>query len=116
VSGPAGGKTTTIKLTDEEDKIGNATATSMYADMIFRGIMVLVVSGIFIWLNHNVMSFIYQAFEQDKVAMLHATHPMAPADRLISPTVVTALIGATVVQTGIGFIAITSYLFPKRLR
>lgn len=44
-----------------------------------------------------------------------ATPPLPPEHRLITANVVMSLIGATVVQTGIGFIAITSYLFPRRL-
>lgn len=110
--------TSELKLSDEENLVGptpieTATARSVLADMIFRGIMVLVVSGIFIWLNHRVMGFIYDAFEQDKVRMA-ATPPMLASDRLISPSVVMSLIGATVVQTGVGFVGIMSYLFPKR--
>ncbi|WP_061301625.1 hypothetical protein [Janthinobacterium agaricidamnosum] len=87
----------------------------MTADMWFRGCMVAVVCGIFIWLNMGVMSFIRDAFAHDSARML-ASPPMPAADRLITSNVVMALIGATVVQTGIGFIAIMSYLFPKRPR
>lgn len=43
-----------------------------------------------------------------------STRALNPADRLITPQVIMALIGATVVQAGLGFIAITSSLFPKR--
>jgi len=59
------------------------------------------------------MAFVNHALAQD-LAQMAATPPMAAADRLITANVVMSLIGATVVQTGIGFIAITSYLFPKR--
>lgn len=59
------------------------------------------------------MEFIKAALAQD-MALMTGSPPMAAADRLITPNVVISLIGATVVQTGAGFIAITSYLFPKR--
>lgn len=110
----------TVDLGDEETKIGptpveQATALSITADMWFRGLMVLAVCGIFIWLNTGVMSFIREAFAHDSARMV-ATPPMPSADRLITSNVVMTLIGATVVQTGIGFIAIMTYLFPKRTR
>lgn len=114
------GQGATVNLGDEESKIGptpveQATALSITADMWFRGLMVLAVCGIFIWLNMGVMTFVRDAFAHDSARMI-ATPPMPSADRLITSNVVMALIGATVVQTGVGFIAIMSYLFPKRAR
>ncbi|PRC91437.1 hypothetical protein [Solimicrobium silvestre] len=108
----------TVHLGVEEANVGptpieEAQARSLTADMIFRGIMVVVVCVIFSWLNWNVMSFVREAFASDNAGLI-AKPPMLPADRLITPNVVMAMIGATVVQTGIGFIAIMSYLFPKR--
>lgn len=108
----------TIKTGDEEAKVGrtgveNAVARSVAADMWFRGAMVVVVCGIFIWLNAVVMNFVREAFASDKVRLL-ANPPMAAADRLVNANVIMALIGATVVQTGVGFIAVVTYLFPRR--
>jgi multisubunit Na+/H+ antiporter MnhB subunit len=107
----------TVILGDEEARLGptpveQATARSLTADVWFRGLMVLVVCGIFIWLNMVVMTFVRDAFAFDS-ARIAATPPMPAADRLINANVVMALIGATVVQTGAGFIAVMSYLFPR---
>ena len=111
------GAATTLQLDDEERSatgpIEQATAQGMRADIVFRGVMVAVVAVLFIGLNTAVMLFIRDAFAQDQVAMA-AKPPMLAADRLVTTNVLMALIGATVVQTGIGFIAIVSYLFPKR--
>ena len=111
------GSAKTISLQDEErDSTGvieQATADGMRADIWFRGGMVLVVAMLFVGLNASVMLFIRSAFEQDLIAMV-AKPPLAPGDRLVTTGVLMALIGATVIQTGIGFIAIVSYLFPKR--
>ena len=75
--------------------------------------MVLVVALLFVGLNTAVMLFVRDAFAHDLVAMA-AKPPMLAADRLVTTHVLMSLIAATVVQTGIGFIAIVSYLFPKR--
>lgn len=109
---------TVSKASDVEAIVGRtglamAVARSVAADMWFRGAMVFVVCGVFIWLNAGVMGFVRDAFTNDSTHLL-ANPPMAAADRLVTSNVVMALIGATVVQTGIGFIAIVSYLFPKR--
>ncbi len=105
------------RLDNVEQKVGNfveaATARSITADIWLRIVMVLVVCAIFIWLNWQVMDFVKQALRTD-IESMAATPPMPAGDRLITSSVVMSLIGATVVQTGIGFIAITSYLFPKR--
>lgn len=102
----------------EEGRIGNAvesaTARSITADIWLRVAMVVVVCGIFIWLNWRVIDFVQQALQLD-LERMQANPPLPPEHRLVTSNVVMALIGATVVQTGIGFIAITSYLFPKRL-
>jgi len=109
----------TVKIDDIEEAVGNLTglekahALSITADTWFRGVMVLVVCGIFIWLNWNVMSFVRAAFAQDNLNLV-AKPPIPASDRLITSNVVMTLIGATVVQTGVGFVAVMSYLFPKR--
>jgi len=95
--------------------IDQARAVALRADIWFRGIAVVVVCLIFIGLNWAVMSFVHDAFAND-VARMAAQPPMASADRLVTTSVLMSLIGATVVQTGVGFIAIMSYLFPKQGR
>ena len=112
-----GGAGRTINLGEEEKKIGDlimqATADGMRADIWFRGAMVVVVAVLFIGLNSAVLFLIHTAYAQD-VADLAAKPPMPLSGRLVTTNVLLALIGATVVQTGAGFIAIVSYLFPKK--
>lgn len=93
--------------------IDAARASSITADIRLRAIMVLVVSAIFVWLNWQIVELVKEALVHDRL-MMSGKAPIPAADRLITSNVVMALIGATVVQTGAGFIAITSYLFPKR--
>ena len=101
-----------IKLDDEERKIGgkleDAQVAAIRADIWFRGGMVLVISIIFVGLNWQIISFIRDAFDYDVASKL------AAGDRLVTTEVLMTLIAATVVQTGVGVIAILSYLFPKR--
>jgi hypothetical protein len=107
----------TLNLNEEESKttglIEEATAKGLRADILYRGCMVLVVTVMFIGLNASVMWFIKEAFFHD-LASMAATQPTQHTDRLVTTNVLMALIGATVIQTGMGFIAIVSYLFPKR--
>lgn len=110
-----------VLLPDAEDTLGAvvdldrlrkmAQITSLNADTMLRVGMTLAVAGIFIWLNYEVMQVVWQAWGSD-VAML-VNKQITPADRLITPSVIMALIGATVVQVGVGTLAIVSYLFPK---
>lgn len=108
-----------INLETEATKIGGpdpikeATANSMRADTTFRGWMVFAMCVLFLGLNAAVMWFLWQAFQQD-VSLMTAKPPWVASDRLVTTNVLMSLIGATVVQTGVGFIAIVSYLFPKR--
>ena len=92
-----------------------ARADSMRADTKSRGRMVVIVCVIFFLLNAAVMWLIYYAFAQDSVRMA-AQPPMPASDRIVTANVLMSLIGATAVQTGVGFIAIVSYLFPKQGR
>lgn len=107
-----------VALSDVEQAQGGvieqATAATMRADISLRWAMIALVGIIFLALNFGVVWLVYSALQID-IDMLRATKPIDPADRLITPQVIMALIGATVVQTGLGFIAITSYLFPKRM-
>ena len=116
---PATAPTTTAVVTLSEevrrisDPIGDATAHGIRADVKFRGIMVGVMCLLFLGLNGAVMLVLYLAFQAD-MTLLQRTPPLPAADRLVTADVLTALIGATVVQTGIGFVSIVSYLFPRR--
>jgi hypothetical protein len=82
------------------DPIGDATAHGIRADVKFRGIMVGVMCLLFLGLNGAVMLVLYLAFQAD-MTLLQRTPPLPAADRLVTADVLTALIGATVVQTGI---------------
>jgi hypothetical protein len=99
------------------EKVGRieaAKALSITSDIWLRGFMVAVVSSIFIWLNWQIIDLVRDAMQND-LARMAAKPPLPATERLITSNVIMSLIGATVVQTGVGFIAITSYLFPKRL-
>lgn len=85
---------------------------SIYADIGARIFMVLVIGGIFYWLNDQVMSFVREAFAQD--LKLLAAETITPEHRVITNNVVMSLVGATVVQVGAAIVVIVSYLFPKR--
>jgi len=74
--------------------------------------MVVVMAGIFCYLNYQVMEFVKEVFAAD-LASLKAT-PAAP--RIVDSKVLMALIGATAAQVGVSIIAIVSYLFPKDKR
>jgi hypothetical protein len=93
--------------------IEGARRASILWDIGLRAFMVAVVSGIFIWLNWQVIDFVLAALALDEKML--AAKTITPGDRLVTPEVMMSLIGATVIQTGVGFIAITSYLFPKRM-
>lgn len=101
-----------IKLDEHARKLGSARANSIYVDIALRLLMVLVVCGIFIWLNYGVLNIVEGVMKSDKDMLI--AKQIAPSERLITSNVIMALVGATVVQTGIGFIAICTYLFPKR--
>lgn len=102
---------TSIELGVEEKAIGGlekAQTAGVWADIGLRVLMVVVLAGIFLGLNWTVMEFIRDAFDHDVASKL------ARSDRLVTTELLMTLIGATVVQTGVGIIAIVSYLFPKR--
>lgn len=99
------------------EKVGRieaAKALSITSDIWLRGFMVAVVSSIFIWLNWQIIDLVRDAMQSD-LAQMAGKPPLPATERLITSNVIMSLIGATVVQTGVGFIAITSYLFLKRM-
>ena len=110
------GASTAGKL--EEAKIATqiqsmkAQILSVNADTISRFVMVLAIAGIFIWLNYQVMSLVENVFIKE-LALLESGKLKA-TERSVNTQVFTALITATVVQTGIAIIAIVTYLFPKK--
>lgn len=101
-----------VNLGAHASRLGSARANSIYVDIVLRFLMVVVVSGIFIWLNHGVLDIVAEVMKSDKEMLV--ARQITASDRLITSNVIMALVGATVVQTGIGFIAICTYLFSKR--
>ena len=92
-----------------------ATFVSVIVDVISRLGMVIVLAVLFVWLNMTVLNFVMEIYQHDTAQLAAAAKSCSAADRLVTTNVLMALIGATVVQTGAGLIAVVSYLFPKRL-
>lgn len=92
-----------------------AETDAIRKDTLYRGIMLGVVCVLFIALNVGVFYLLDRAFNADH-ALATCAKPPSMADRLVTPKVLMTLIGATAVQTGVGFITIVSYLFPKGRR
>jgi hypothetical protein len=83
-----------LDVAAEEGRVGNAvetaTARSIRADIWLRIGMVVVVCGIFIWLNWRVIEFVQEALRLD-IARMNATPPLPPEHRLVTSQVVMAL-------------------------
>ena len=111
-AGGGGSAPAEIQLDAEAKAIGgkleDAQVASVRADIWLRVSMAAVVAVIFIGLNWAVIGFIRDAFAHDVASKV------APGERLVTTELLMALIGATVVQTGVGIVAILAYLFPKR--
>jgi hypothetical protein len=111
----------TVDLGDEERDLGTVTEDElrakifgMKADVWLRFGLGVVIAGLFIWLNREVMNFVRDAFDAD-IRLLSAKPPLIQAaDRLVTGNVIMVLIGATATQVGIAIVSIVSYLFPKR--
>jgi hypothetical protein len=93
--------------TEESDP--SSTSTSMPAAQFERlsnqrDIMISAMVGVFKWLNGGVFVFVALAW---LVGIDHADY------RIVDRQTLMALIGATVVQAGIAFVAITRFLFPS---
>ena len=104
-----------IKLDDRISGSGKLEAAQIFstnADTISRLVMVLAIASIFIWLNYEVMNLVHKVFDKE-LALLEAGKLKA-AERSVNTQVFTALITATVVQTGVAIVAIVTYLFPKK--
>lgn len=69
-----------------------------------RDVLIKAMVRVFTWLNGGVFGFTLVAWA---VGIAH------PDYRIVDHQTVMALIGATVVQAGIAFIAITRFLFPS---
>lgn len=82
-----------------------ATTVSHLSDVNSRKLMVYWIGGLFLVLNIAAMALVLWAFCRD------AKLPIS--ERLITTHVLLTLIGATIVQNGVGLIAILGYLFPK---
>lgn len=78
-----------------------------------RLLMVTVITVLFIVLNAAVIFLVWTAFSAD-ISLLK-DKLIQNNQRLITENVFMSLIGATVVQVGLTLVAITGYLFPKKL-
>jgi hypothetical protein len=72
--------------------------------------MLGVIGGLFVLLNTAVVGLICFAMRTD--ARLLTAH--LATDRIVTPTVLSALIGGTVAQTGAIAYAMTKFLFPDK--
>lgn len=102
----------TIEEAKAAAKRSAAGIMSINADTIARFVMVLAIAGIFIWLNREVMHLVRDVFDAE--LKLLAVGSLKATERSVNTQVFTALIAATVVQTGVAIIAIVTYLFPKK--
>ena len=68
-----------------------------------RDVMIKAMVSVFTWLNGGVFAFTLAAWA---VGIWHVDY------RIVTDKTLLALIGATVVQAGIAFLAITRFLFP----
>ena len=68
-----------------------------------RDVMIKAMVAVFTWLNGGVFAFTFAAWA---VGIWHVDY------RIVTDKTLLALIGATVVQAGIAFLAITRFLFP----
>jgi hypothetical protein len=93
-----------------EDRVTEAHVFSLRTDVMIRAGISLVVATVFLGLNYLVMSFLQQVFQSD-LALLNRN---PAAERVVNTQVLLALIGATVVQTGVAIATIIRYLFPKK--
>ena len=71
------------------------------------GVMIFL----FVALNAVVVWLVFHAVHFDDEAVLKGTY--AVEHRVITKEVYMSLVGSVVVQAGVVFVAITSYLFPK---
>ena len=86
-----------------------AIVFGLYADTWLRVGMVVVIAGLFGWLNHEVMSLIRAMFQADQAALALNPRP----ERVVTTEVLMSLVAATAVQVGVTTVSIVSYLFPK---
>ena len=69
-----------------------------------RDVMIKAMVGVFTWLNGGVFAFTVVAW---------AAGIFVPSYKIVDSNTLMALIGATVAQAGIAFVAITRFLFPN---
>ena len=72
-----------------------------------RDVMIKAMVKVFTWLNGGVFAFTFATWV---VGIWH------PDYRIVTDNTLMALIGATVVQAGIAFLAITRFLFPAQVK
>ncbi len=96
-----------------EEKEARSRILGRNVDTLGRGLLIIVMAVIFIWLNRSVMNFVTVAYDMDIKQMTKTPVILKPTERLVTTEVILSMIGATVVQVGVAFVAIVSYLFPK---
>jgi hypothetical protein len=94
------------------DTFENAKRWGMHIDNGSRAVMVLVMCGLFIFLNWYVMAFVQDVFTAD-IQLLNKPPAGGPPPRVVTTEVLMSLIGSTAVQVGVAIITIVAYLFPK---
>jgi hypothetical protein len=89
----------------------HSTYLSARTDTRLRVVMVIVLALIFVGLNAGMGYLIHFAYSTDITLIREKL--ITPDQRSISEKAFMALIGATVVQVGLGIAAVVAYLFPK---
>ena len=95
-----------VENTPEDSTTSTKTVSAQQWERLSgqRDVMIKAMVGVFTWLNGGVFAFTVLAW------VVGITHPDY---RIVDEKTLMALIGATVVQAGIAFIAITRFLFPS---
>lgn len=95
-----------IETTPKDPSTSGATVSSAQWERLSnqRDVMIKAMVAVFTWLNGGVFAFTLAAWA---VGIWHTDY------RIVDDKTLMALIGATVVQAGIAFLAITRFLFPS---
>ncbi len=95
-----------IETTPKDPSTTGANLSSAQWDRLSnqRDVMIKAMVTVFTWLNGGVFAMTLAAWA---VGLWHADY------RIVDGNTLMALIGATVVQAGIAFLAITRFLFPS---
>jgi hypothetical protein len=75
--------------------------------------LISAIKKVFAYLNSAIILIVIVGIWMDQVNLWGNVIPFKSADRLITTTVISSLIAATVAQAGIAFVLIVKYLFPQ---